>query len=60
MQLDWLDLANGLFIDVNPVPAKEAMNMMGLQVGGCRMPLIEMDDTAREKLAGIMKAHGLI
>lgn len=60
MQLDWLDLANGLFIDVNPVPAKEAMNMMGLEVGGCRMPLVEMDDASREKLAGIMKAHGLI
>lgn len=60
MQLDWLDLANGLFIDVNPIPAKEAMNLMGMQVGGCRMPLIEMEDATREKLANILKAHHLI
>jgi len=58
--LDWLDLANGLFTDVNPIPVKEAMNLMGLNVGGCRLPLVPMEDAARVKLAGILKKHNLI
>jgi len=60
LQLDWLDLANGLFTDVNPIPVKEALNLMGWNVGDCRLPLYPMEDAARDKLAAILRAHGLI
>ena len=58
--LHWMDLAQGLFTDVNPVPVKEAMNRMGLGVGDCRLPLYPMEEGAAEKLAVILKHHGLL
>jgi 4-hydroxy-tetrahydrodipicolinate synthase len=50
LQLTYLDLINALFIEVNPIPVKEAMNMLHMRVGGFRLPLAEMDDGNREKL----------
>ena len=58
--LQWMDLAQGLFTDVNPVPIKEAMNLMGFAVGACRLPLYPMEDGAKEKLAKLLLRHGLI
>ena len=55
-----MDLAQGLFTDVNPVPVKEAMNLMGMGVGECRLPLYPMEETAKEKLAQLLRRHGLI
>ncbi len=60
LQLDYLDLCNNLFIDVNPIPVKEAMNMMGMDVGDCRLPLYKMTDTAREALRACLAKHGLV
>ncbi len=60
LQLELLDLCNGLFMDVNPIPVKEALNLMGLEVGECRLPLCAMDDASREKLAAILKKHNLM
>ncbi|MBQ4397537.1 MAG: 4-hydroxy-tetrahydrodipicolinate synthase [Clostridia bacterium] len=60
LQLEYLDLCNDLFIDVNPIPVKEALNMMGMNAGPCRMPLYEMTEAAKEKLAATMTRHGLI
>ncbi len=60
LQLELLDLCNGLFMDVNPIPVKEALNLMGWNVGECRLPLCSMDDASREKLASILNKHGLI
>jgi len=60
LQLKWLDLCNDLFIDVNPIPVKAAMEMMGIKVGRCRRPLTAMSDSAAKKLEEAMKAHGLI
>ena len=60
LQLEYLDLCNDLFIDVNPIPVKEALNMMGMNAGPCRMPLFEMTDAAKEKLATTMAKHGLL
>ena len=40
-------MCNALFVDVNPIPVKEAMNMMGLDVGACRLPLYEMTEEAK-------------
>lgn len=58
--LHWMDLAQGLFTDVNPVPVKEAMNRMGMEVGACRLPLYGMEDAAADKLADILRHHGLL
>ena len=58
--LQWMDLAQGLFTDVNPVPVKEAMNLMGMGVGKCRLPLYPMEDGAKEKLANLLRRHGLL
>ena len=58
--LQWMDLAQGLFTDVNPIPVKEAMNLMGMNVGECRLPLYPMEDGAKEKLAKLLLRHGLI
>jgi len=60
LQLEYLDLCNDLFLDVNPIPVKEAMNMMGLDVGECRMPLVPMSEGARETLRGTLARHGLV
>lgn len=60
LQLEYLDLCNDLFIDVNPIPIKEAMNMMGFGVGECRLPLYKMSDAAREALRATLARHGLV
>ena len=60
LQLEYLDLCNDLFIDVNPIPVKEALNMMGMNAGPCRMPLYAMTDTAKDKLAATLAIHGLL
>ncbi|MDD3193957.1 MAG: 4-hydroxy-tetrahydrodipicolinate synthase [Oscillospiraceae bacterium] len=58
-QLQYLDLINGLFMEVNPIPVKEAMNLLGMDVGGYRLPLCPMTGEHRAALAGIMKQAGL-
>lgn len=60
MQIKYLDLANNLFIDVNPIPVKEAMNLMGFNAGECRLPLLKMEQSKIDKLAASMKNVGLI
>ena len=59
IQIDAVPLINALFCEVNPIPVKEAMNLMGMNVGPVRMPLCEMEDANREKLAKAMKDFGL-
>lgn len=58
-QLKYLDLINALFMEVNPIPVKEAMNLMGLKAGAYRMPLYPMAPENRAKLAKIMREAGL-
>lgn len=60
LQLDYLELCNDLFADVNPIPVKEAANMMGFAAGPCRMPLSPMCDSAKEKLYNTMKKYNLV
>lgn len=55
-----LGFTNALFCDVNPVPVKEALNIMGFKAGPCRLPLVEMTDANIEKLTNEMKAIGLV
>ena len=59
MQLEALDVVNGLFSEVNPIPVKAALNMMGFEVGGLRMPLSVMEDKNQEKLRAAMTAYGI-
>ncbi len=60
LQLKYLELINTLFIEVNPIPVKAAMNMMGLPSGPCRMPLCDMTDEHNEAMAKVLKANGLM
>lgn len=60
MQLDYLDLVNALFIEVNPIPVKTALNLMGKNVGNLRLPLVDMADDTLAKLKESMARHGLI
>lgn len=58
-QLDLLDLANKLFIEVNPIPVKTAVNMMGYNVGNLRLPLTDMEPQNKEKLKEAMIKAGV-
>ena len=60
LQIKYLDLINNLFIEVNPIPVKEAVNMMGVNAGSCRLPLCDMTDEHKAVLRASMEKHGLI
>ncbi|MBT9779762.1 4-hydroxy-tetrahydrodipicolinate synthase [Clostridium sp. MCC353] len=60
LQLSLLDLMNALFSDVNPIPVKSALSMMGICGDFCRLPLIPFDGERKEELRKIMEKHGLI
>lgn len=60
MQLDLLAITNSLFIETNPIPVKTAMNLMGMSVGGLRLPLCDMADSNLEVLKKELKACGLL
>ena len=60
MQLRYLKLVNALFIETNPIPVKEAMNLIGWEVGDCRLPLCRMSDAHIEVLRAELAKHGLV
>ena len=60
LQMKYLNLINSLFIEVNPIPVKEAMNYMGMPSGECRLPLCTMTEANAEKLKAAMKNASLI
>lgn len=60
LQLEALDLCDALFCEVNPIPVKAALNLMGKNVGPLRMPLTEMEDNNKEKLQRAMKEYGIL
>ena len=60
LQIEYLELCNALFMDVNPIPVKQAMNMMGFDAGPLRMPLCEMNEADTAKLKSVMEKYGLI
>lgn len=59
MQLDALPLIDKLFCEVNPIPVKTAMNLLGKEVGGLRMPLSPMEEAHKQALAEEMKKFGM-
>ncbi len=60
LQLKALDLCNALFCEVNPIPVKKALNLMGFAAGPLRMPLTEMEEANAQRLEKAMKAYGIL
>ena len=60
LQLKALPLIDALFSEVNPIPVKKAMQLMGYEVGGLRMPLTELTEGNTEKLAKAMRDFGIL
>ena len=60
MQLTYLDLMNKLFVEVNPIPVKTAMRLMGWKVGNLRLPLAEMEEKNLAVLTAALQKYNLI
>ena len=60
LQLKALDLVKALFIEASPSPIKKAMNLVGMEVGGCRLPLVPMELKNQAFLVDALKAYGLL
>ncbi len=60
LQMEALPLVDALFSEVNPIPVKKALNLMGKGVGPLRSPLCEMGEANAAKLAEVMKAYGIL
>lgn len=60
MQLDVIDLTDALFVEVNPIPVKYALNLMGFDFGIPRLPLIELSTQNKKVMEEVMKKHQLI
>ena len=60
MQLKAIPLIEQLFCEVNPIPVKKALNLMGFEVGGMRMPLTELTPANTEKLSQAMREFGIL
>ncbi len=60
IQLKYIDLINALFMEVNPIPIKTAMNLMNLNAGLLRLPLCEMSEDNKNKLISALKDKNLI
>ena len=60
LQLKYLPLIKALFCEVNPIPVKKALNLMGMEVGSLRLPLTEMEEIHVPKLAEELKKAGLL
>lgn len=60
LQLEYMDLIDALFIEVNPIPIKTAMNLMGMNMGDLRLPLCDMSEKNLETLRQSMKRMGLL
>ena len=60
LQLEMLPLADALFCEVNPIPVKYAMNVLGWEAGECRLPLVEPSEAHKEQIEKALRAEGLI
>ena len=60
LQIEYADLIDALFCEVNPIPVKVAMRKLGWAAGPLRMPLSEMEPANEAKLEQALRAHGLI
>lgn len=60
IQKKLLALDKAMFMDINPIPVKEALNIMGFRAGECRLPLCSMTDEMKAKLHSVMEPLGLV
>ena len=60
LQIEYMDFIDALFIEVNPIPIKTAMNLMGMEAGPLRLPLCEMSEAHLEALKSAMRRMGLL
>ena len=60
MQIEYADLIDALFCEVNPIPVKVAMRKLGYDAGPLRMPLCEMEPEHEAKLEAALRNHGLL
>ena len=60
MQLEAIDLIDALFCEVNPIPVKKALNLLGMGAGTLRLPLTDMEEANAVKLEKAMKDYGLL
>jgi len=58
LHLKLLPIFKGLFLTTNPIPLKEALNLLGYKVGKCRLPLSPIDSKNRTELIKILKEYG--
>lgn len=60
LQLEVMELCEALFIEVNPIPVKKALNLMGMEAGSLRLPLTEMEEANAVKLEKAMRNLGIL
>ena len=60
MQLEAMDLCGALFCEVNPIPVKKALNLMGMEAGALRLPLTEMEEESAARLEKAMREYGIL
>ena len=60
LQIEYMDLIDALFCEVNPIPVKTALNLLGMEAGPLRLPLCEMSPTKEKRLQAAMAAKGLL
>ncbi len=60
LQLKYFDLIEALFCDINPIPVKEALNLMGFNCGKCRLPLSDMKDSLKGNLRDALLKYGIL
>ena len=60
MQIQYMDFIDALFLEVNPIPVKCAMNLLGMEAGPLRLPLCEMSPANLEKLKNAMSRLGIL
>ncbi|MDE7225186.1 MAG: 4-hydroxy-tetrahydrodipicolinate synthase [Acetatifactor sp.] len=60
MQLEAIDLYGALFCEVNPIPVKKALNLMGMGTGSLRLPLTDMEEANAARLEKAMREYGLL
>jgi 4-hydroxy-tetrahydrodipicolinate synthase len=54
------DVYDTLFLTANPICTKAALNMLGVRVGGLRLPLVEADEREKEAVRAMLERHGLL
>lgn len=60
LQLEAMELCGALFCEVNPIPVKKALNLMGMEAGTLRLPLTEMEEANTARLEKAMKEYGIL